>query len=100
MNPLVRIVVAAALAACALASQAQSAVSTSRGELLYSNHCIECHTSKMHWRERSQARDWPSLRAQVTRWQAQAGLQWSDEDVDEVARYLDKTYYHFKPAPG
>jgi hypothetical protein len=36
----------------------------------------------------------------VLRWQTNNGLQWSDEDVDEVTRYLNTTIYHFpEPAP-
>lgn len=83
--------------ACCAAAQAQPAASPTRGELLYNNHCIECHTSQMHWRDRRQARDWPGLRAQVERWQAAAGLQWSEADITEVARHLDNTIYRFTP---
>ena len=96
-NSLARSLLVVAMAGCATASQAQPAQSPTRGELLYNNHCIECHTSQMHWRERRQARDWPSLRGQVWRWQAAAGLQWSEADVTEVARHLDNTIYRFAP---
>ena len=67
----------------------------SRGQLLYGTHCIECHTTQMHWREQRLARDWPSLKAQVRRFQELAGLAWSDEDIDAVARHLNDTIYHF-----
>ncbi|MCG2594394.1 cytochrome c [Ramlibacter sp. XY19] len=69
-----------------------------RGRLLYSNHCIECHTEQMHWRTLHQARDWDSLRAQVRRWQGEARLPWSAEDIDAVARHLNDTIYGF-PRP-
>ncbi len=68
---------------------------TSRGELLYATHCIGCHTAQIHWRDRRLATDWASLEAQVRRWQANTGLGWSDEEVGEVARYLNGLYYHF-----
>ena len=67
----------------------------SRGELLYSNHCIECHTTQMHWRDRHVARDMATLQAQVRRWQGQIGLQWTDEDIDAVAQHLNRTIYKF-----
>ena len=70
----------------------------SRGQLLYSTHCIECHTTQMHWRANKQARDWATLRAQVARWQQTAGLGWSEADVDDVARHLNDTIYHFPSA--
>jgi mono/diheme cytochrome c family protein len=69
--------------------------SPSRGELLYSTHCIACHTAQMHWRDRKQATDWDSLEKQVRRWQAAALLQWNEDDIHEVARHLNDSYYRF-----
>lgn len=81
------------LIACAAGAHAQA--SPSRGQLLYTTHCIECHTTQMHWRDRRQARDWDTLRTWVRHWQGESRLQWTDEDVDAVARYLNDTVYHF-----
>ncbi|MGZ5180356.1 MAG: cytochrome C [Ramlibacter sp.] len=69
----------------------------SRGAMLYDTHCITCHTTQVHWRDQHQARDWNSLRAQVRRWQETAGLQWSEDDITEVARHLNDTIYHLPP---
>jgi mono/diheme cytochrome c family protein len=82
----------------AAAAGAEPAREVSRGELLYSTHCIGCHGTQIHWREKSLVSDWPSLQAQVIRWQGVAGLKWSNEDIAEVARYLNSLHYHF-PAP-
>jgi len=70
----------------------------SRGALLYSTHCIACHTEQVHWREKRLATDWPSLTAQVRRWQADAALNWGEDDVAEVARYLNEEFYRFPQA--
>lgn len=70
----------------------------SRGQLLYATHCLSCHTTEVHWREKHRATDWKSLQVQVRRWQGAVGLQWSDADVNEVARHLNDTIYHF-PRP-
>jgi hypothetical protein len=78
----------------ALAS-ASGAAPPSRGELLYRTHCIACHTTQMHWREARRATDWVSLKEQVQRWQGNAQLRWSDDDVTEVARYLNEAIYRF-----
>ena len=67
----------------------------SRGELLYSTHCIACHTAQKHWRDKKAASNWSSLEAQVRRWQAAAMLQWSEDDVADVTRYLNDTFYRF-----
>jgi mono/diheme cytochrome c family protein len=67
----------------------------SRGALLYDTHCIECHTAQVHWRDRQQARDWVTLKAEVFRWQAAARLAWTDAEVDAVTDYLNDAIYHF-----
>lgn len=67
----------------------------SRGELLYSTHCNTCHSLQIHWREQRLATDWKSLKAQVNRWQAYAKLGWREEDVADVALYLNTRYYKF-----
>jgi hypothetical protein len=66
-----------------------------RGGLLYSTHCIACHTTQVHWREKKLATDWTSLQSQVRRWQGVSKLGWSNEDIEEVARYLNVMYYHY-----
>ena len=98
-EPVRRIVLLGALLAVpVLQAAAQDAAAPTRGRLLYSTHCLSCHTTEVHWREKHQATDWKSLQAQVRRWQAAVGLQWSDADVNEVARHLNDTIYHF-PRP-
>ena len=70
----------------------------SRGELLYTTHCIACHTTQVHWREKKLATDWRSLQSEVRRWQGASGLGWSNQDIAEVARYLNALHYHY-PVP-
>lgn len=71
-----------------------------RGELLYSTHCIGCHSTQLHWRDRKAARNWASLKAEVERWQKTSGLGWREEDVSDVARYLNALYYRFPEPDG
>ena len=87
---------AALLGALALVPAARA---ETRGELLYTTHCIACHSAQLHWRDQSVATDWESLKAQVRRWQQSAALQWTEADVVEVARYLNATIYHH-PQPS
>ena len=70
----------------------------SRGELLYSTHCIACHSTQVHWRDKKRARDWASLQTEVNNWQKLSGLGWNEDDVVAVARYLNACCYHY-PAP-
>jgi mono/diheme cytochrome c family protein len=82
-----------ALAAAAPAHAQGS--SPGRGQLLYSTHCVECHTTRMHWRDQRLARDYETLKSQVRRFQGIARLDWSDEDIEAVARHLNDTIYRF-----
>jgi hypothetical protein len=96
MNPSRMPLFAVCLLASALVSaQAPPAADASRGELLYSTHCVACHTAQIHWRDKKLATNWASLKAQVSRWQANGGLGWRDADIVEVTRYLNELHYHF-----
>lgn len=74
---------------------AQSAPPASRGELLYRNHCIACHSTSVHWRDRRLVTDFASLIAQVGRWEQNTGLGWSSEEILDVVQYLNATIYRF-----
>lgn len=77
------------------AAIAPFAYAQARGQLLYATHCISCHTTEMHWRDKKVAVDWTSLRFQVRRWQDNAGLGWSEADIQDVTRYLNESIYHY-----
>lgn len=86
------------LAVIVLAAASATAVAQTtptRGQLLYTTHCIACHDKQVHWRDQRRAGDWDGLKTQVRRWQASTGLSWSEGDVAEVARYLNDTIYKF-----
>ena len=91
---------AAACAAGSIGAGAQSApgMTETPGAVLYSTHCVACHAKDVHWRDGRLVTDWASLNAQVRRWQINGGLRWTDEDVSEVARYLNALHYRF-PVP-
>jgi cytochrome c1 len=64
-----------------------------RGRLLYETHCIACHTTEAHWREKHIVRSWTDLLYQVSRWQKNAGQDWSSEEINDVAAFLNDTFY-------
>lgn len=68
----------------------------SRGKLLYENHCMGCHESLVHVRERRLVKSLAELQAQVARWSSYQNLRWNKEDVGEVARYLNQHFYRTK----
>jgi cytochrome c5 len=70
-----------------------SVAAPTRGALLYETHCIGCHTTQMHWRDRRVVRDWASLVDQVAQWSERERLGWAEADVLAVAQYLNETIY-------
>jgi mono/diheme cytochrome c family protein len=84
-----------ALVLAATATLAQQVPAPNRGALLYDTHCLACHTSEVHWRDKRLASDWESLKVEVRHWQARAKLGWSEADIVEVARHLNDTIYRF-----
>lgn len=86
-----------ALVPLQVAAVPPEAPAPSRGELLYTTHCIACHSTQMHWRDRRLATDWSSLQAQVRRWQGVAKLGWTEDDILEVTRHLNDRIYRYPP---
>jgi mono/diheme cytochrome c family protein len=85
----------ALISACVATAGDFRGAADSRGALLYSTYCVSCHTAQVHWREKTLATDWTSLKAQIRRWQSNAGLGLSEGDISAIARYLNDLYYHF-----
>lgn len=83
-----------------LLAAAGATMAQSRGELLYTTHCIACHNTQVHWRDQRLASDWHSLKAQVQRWQGMALLDWPEDDIVEVTRHLNERIYRFAPPAG
>jgi mono/diheme cytochrome c family protein len=89
------LLVALLQAALPLHAQAPVISAPSRGELLYTTHCVACHTTQVHWRDGRLVTDFAGLVAQVGRWQTNTGLGWSSEEIQDVVRYLNTTIYRF-----
>jgi len=79
----------------------RTAADMMRGGELYRAYCIACHTAQVHWREKSQVHSWTDLRYQVSRWQRISGQNWSREEIEDVAAYLNRLFYQAPcPVPG
>lgn len=74
---------------------APAAEAVSRGQLLYQNHRIRCHTSVVHVREKRRADSLAAIESWVRRWSTEEKLGWGNEEVVEVVDYLNQRYYRF-----
>ena len=84
--------------ALALSGSPAVAGQPSRGELLYDTYCIACHTEQVHWRDKKLVLNWASLVAEVRRWAVIGNLDWSTDDNEAVARYLNTLHYRYRIA--
>ena len=86
--------VLALAAGCAAPERtAAPAVDITRGGDLYRAYCNACHTAQVHWREKRLVQSWDDLRYQVARWQKIGGQNWSGEEINDVAAYLNRVFY-------
>jgi mono/diheme cytochrome c family protein len=69
-----------------------------RGRLLYETHCVACHTTQAHWRDKHIVMSWADLLYQVARMQKNAGQDWSSAEIGDVAAYLNEQFYKM-PCP-
>lgn len=69
--------------------------SVERGRALYENHCVVCHTGKVHTRVNRLAISRAEVRDIVEKWQAQEKLMWGAQEVEDVVEFLSRTRYQF-----
>jgi len=82
----------------AAAVPAAVAADLERGRMLHENHCRMCHDSIAYKRGDRIAGTYAQVKAQVTRWQTNTGLRWSEADIESVTAFVAKTYYKL-PVP-
>ena len=67
-----------------------------RGRLLYENHCMVCHTSVVHVRDRRKAKTREDIQSWIRRWQAVLGLSWGPNEIDDVTEFLNDRFYRLE----
>lgn len=77
-------------------SQPAMPVAGPRGQLLYENHCQDCHTSIVHVRDAHRVRTMDDLEHAVSHWAAELKLDWSDDEIGDVVDYLSQRYYQLQ----
>jgi len=66
------------------------------GKALVDGNCTKCHGTEVYTRKDRKVRSYPQLQTQVRRCELALGLKWFDEDVDNVAAYLNQEFYKFQ----
>jgi mono/diheme cytochrome c family protein len=80
-----------------------NATDLKRGGDLHQKNCVACHVklvggdgTALFTRADRRVQSFAALQTQVRRCKDNLGLTWFDEEVDDVAAYLNKSYYKFK----
>jgi hypothetical protein len=77
----------------ALLSCGAAAGDLGRGQALHDTFCVACHAPSLYQREDRLANTYLEIRQQVDRWQGNARLRWSPQDVESVAEFLASRHY-------
>jgi mono/diheme cytochrome c family protein len=78
---------------------ALNAIEFDRGEALYENHCTSCHDPQVHAGETRHVTTLQDLRARVAAWSVHSGLNWSEEDINDVTDFLNRRFYRLTDKP-
>lgn len=65
------------------------------GKEIHDKNCISCHDSSVYTRLERRMNNYPELLAQVRRCDANLATRLFDEEIQQVALYLNQTYYQF-----
>ena len=79
-----------------LAAAGAHAQDPQRGQLLYENHCRECHEDGVHFRQNRKATDSDELTAFVVQWVRELQLNWTADEVADARSYLNARFYQFE----
>jgi mono/diheme cytochrome c family protein len=100
LSPNTSLALISTLALMAVALQAaEGAAPTAKegsGKTLVEANCIKCHGSEVYTRPDRKVTSPDGLERQVRRCETALQLTWFDEDIANVAGYLNQQYYHFK----
>lgn len=93
VHVLSRRTIPALLAALAAFANPAAAGDLDRGKALHDTFCVMCHTPAIYSRSDRLANSYLEIRQQVERWQGNAKLRWSPQDIESVAEYVADKYY-------
>jgi hypothetical protein len=78
------------------AASSLPAANLDNGKTLVAGNCTKCHNESVYIRPDRRVNTLDGLNQQVSRCEQALGLKWFDDDITDVATYLNQTYYHFK----
>ncbi len=71
------------------------AVDIETGKTLHNENCLRCHNETLYTREKRIVNSFDELRTRIRDCELMAELTWFDEEIDDVAAYLNNAFYRF-----
>ena len=65
------------------------------GKSLHDENCLRCHDESKYTREDKMIKNFQQLHERIKQCELMTELTWFDEEVDDVATYLNNQFYHF-----
>jgi len=78
-----------------IASTFVHGVDINNGKLLHEKNCVRCHTSEIYTRNNRKIKTFAQLKERIRQCELANELAWFEEDINDVAAYLNATYYLF-----
>ena len=82
-----------ALAALAASGAPALAADAQQGRAIYETHCGGCHYERVHQRKTTHIKSFAALNEEIARWARQANRTLSPAELDDIAEYLDRSFY-------
>ena len=65
--------------------------------MLYENHCVTCHSNRVHRRISAPPITRSELQIIIAGWAKSERLSWTEGEIADVVEFLDSTFYRSRP---
>ncbi|HKK13305.1 MAG TPA: cytochrome c [Gammaproteobacteria bacterium] len=93
---LIYALLAGMLGSVGMARAADKPADPQAGKALVQTHCMKCHGDEVYKNNPLHITSLAGLKKQLHRCQQAQSLNWSEKKINDVASYLNQTFYHFK----
>lgn len=69
---------------------------TAKGKVLHDKQCLSCHSTAVYSRADRKMNNVEALIGQVNNCVHQTGMKLNRDQVNDLVKYLDETFYRFK----
>ena len=65
------------------------------GKSLHDENCLRCHDESKYTMKDRMIKNFQQLHERIKQCELMAELTWFDEEIDDIAAYLNDQFYHF-----